>query len=79
MTLLYIVGAIAVLFTATLIVAQWRSSPGPMLSSDQEIAQAAREGRMSLAVKSYRELHGVGLKRAKEAVNALASGSSKAF
>ena len=76
MTLFYIAGAIAVVLVAALIVVRWRASPGPVLGSDREIAQAAREGRTALAIKSYRQLHGVGLRRAKEAVSALAAGSA---
>ena len=70
MTLLYVVGAIAVVLVVSLIVVSRRAPLGAVLGTDREIAQAARDGRVNLAVRSYRELHGVGLKKAKEAVEA---------
>jgi hypothetical protein len=74
--MLYVAGAIAILLVTSLVVARWRMPVGPVLTSDREIAQAAGEGRWHLAVKSYRALHGVGLKQAKEAVNALVASST---
>lgn len=39
--------------------------------SEQDIANLARAGQKIQAIKLYRELYGVGLKEAKEAVEAL--------
>ena len=46
-----------------------------LLGSDEAIAKAARNGELIVAIKSYRALHGVGLKQAKQRVLALAAGS----
>jgi ribosomal protein L7/L12 len=77
MTLFYVAGAIAILFAIALVAARVRTPLGPALKTDREIAQAARQGQLGLAVRSYRELHGVGLKKAKEAMDALVAGGSK--
>ncbi len=73
MTLVYVAVAIAAVLLVSLIVAQRRVDLGPLLKSDQEIGQAAREGKVLLALKSYRTLHGVGLKQAKTAIAKLAT------
>lgn len=39
--------------------------------SDESIRQLARQGKRIQAIKQYRILHGVGLKRAKDAVDAM--------
>ncbi len=48
--------------------------PQPTLVSDPELDQHLRAGLKIAAIKRYRELYGVGLKEAKEAIEAIAAG-----
>ena len=48
-----------------------------LLTSDEDIARAARSGELIVAVKSYRALHGVGVKQAKDRVLALAASAPR--
>lgn len=76
MTLLVVAGVILAVLVGATMVARKRAAV-PSLASDAEIAEAARNGQWMLALKSYRELHGVGLKRSREAVTALVGGGSQ--
>jgi len=48
--------------------------PAATLVIDDQIAASLRSGRKIEAIKRYRELHGVGLKEAKDAVEAIQAG-----
>lgn len=70
MTLLYLlVGGVALALLWSFL-AQ-RISPQRNLTSEDEITRAARSGNWVLAIRSYRALHGVGYRRARERVTQL--------
>ena len=79
LTLLVLVGLIAVLAgrRGVEVVSLAPPPPGqPMLHADASPEQLLRAGRKIEAIKRYRELTGVGLKDAKDAVEALEAGRS---
>lgn len=53
--------------------------PAPSLPPEASPEQLARAGRTIDAIRRYRELHGVGLREAKEAVDAMAGGDAAAL
>lgn len=79
LTLLLVVGVIVVLSGKrnVEVVSLRPPAPGqPTLGADASPEQLLRAGRKIEAIKRYRELTGVGLKEAKDAVEALESGRS---
>lgn len=50
-------------------------APAATLVVDAQLAAALRDGRKIEAIKRYRELHGVGLREAKDAVEAMQAGT----
>ena len=53
--------------------------PTPVTSTDDSPEGLLRSGQKIAAIKRYRELHGVGLKEAKDAVDAMESGQPYAL
>ena len=79
LTLLVVVGVIVVLAgkRGVEVVTLKAPPPGqPSLGADASPEQLLRAGRKIEAIKRYRELTGVGLKEAKDAVDAMQSGRS---
>ncbi|MEB3190807.1 MAG: ribosomal protein L7/L12 [Snowella sp.] len=71
MLILYLIFGILVLITIFLLFGRAQEADIPHLLSDQEILQLAQQGKKIEAIKCYRSLHNVGLKQAKEAVEAM--------
>ncbi|UXE59356.1 MAG: ribosomal protein L7/L12 [Woronichinia naegeliana WA131] len=67
----YLVFGILVLMMIFLLFGRAQEVEIPHLLSDQEILQLAQQGKKIEAIKCYRSLHNVGLKQAKEAVEAM--------
>jgi heme/copper-type cytochrome/quinol oxidase subunit 2 len=71
MILVYIAAAFVVVILLAVVCSAMRRRREGDLPSDEEIAHAARDGRWTQALRSYRVLHGVGLKRATIEVQSL--------
>jgi ribosomal protein L7/L12 len=71
MIITYLVFGILVLMTIFLLFGRAQEVEIPHLLSDQGILQLAQQGKKIEAIKCYRSLHNVGLKQAKEAVEAM--------
>lgn len=71
MIILYLIFGILILITIFLLFRRAQEADIPHLLSDQEILQLAQQGKKIEAIKCYRSLHNVGLKQAKEAVEAM--------
>jgi len=70
MTAVYIAVGVAVVVGILVALGRGSSSPSglPEGATDDDIRALAQQGKKIHAVKWYRDLHGVGLKEAKEAV-----------
>ena len=73
MTFLLIVLAVVVAVVASAVLLATNGPMPPAGLSDADIRSEARAGNKIVAIRWYRTLHGVGLKRAKEAVERLAN------
>jgi ribosomal protein L7/L12 len=78
MKLLFTVIAIVVGLWALNASRRWKSQhaelmrlPAPGEGTDEDVRRFVRVGRKMTAIKLYREIHDVGLKEAKEAVDAM--------
>lgn len=71
MIITYLVFGILVLMTIFLLFGRAQEAEIPHLLSDQGILQLAQQGKKIEAIKCYRSLHNVGLKQAKETVEAM--------
>ena len=69
---LAVVGLVVTLLAVVAVNSYKSGSPPPPDLSDAQIYDLARNGKKLQAVKYYRQLHGVGLKEAKEAVEQIA-------
>ncbi len=71
MTMVYLTAGIVVFFVIVAAYRRMTDEPIPQDITDAQIGELARQGIKILAIRSYRQLHGVGLKEAKEAVEAM--------
>jgi len=73
MTFIWIVAGVVVVAIALAVMFSRLQSPPPRNLSDEHIRTAVREGKQVAAIRWYRTLHGVDLKRAKREVALLAA------
>lgn len=71
MTPLYVVLGIIVVLVILAAFGRAGATPPPANLSDEQIRRTAAQGQKIQAIKWYRTLHGVGLKEAKDAVEAM--------
>ena len=73
---LYIMAGLTVPTAVLSVIVSARQPRPPDDLSETHIRQALQRGDRSTAIRWYRELHGVGVRRAAEAINALAAQES---
>jgi len=79
MTLVYIAVSLAIVFSLWVMVGEWKIRRDrarglyPQLGQETEadIEDLLRRGEKIYAIRVYRQIHGVGLKQAKEAIESL--------
>jgi hypothetical protein len=76
MTLVYLILGLAALAVVGVFVSRLYFRNETLLPNDEQIARAARTGDWTSAIRSYRALHGVGLRAAREQVEMLARSDS---